>query len=317
MASLTTPPSQKRWAPGEIRAYVRLLVEYLRLSPSYALASEMTNQGYSAAQMSKLIVNLYEKASSAPLTTQSKQQLVKEFQSVLKTREEFGDVVGTPFDTWWNTRGIDLFGLDRAPPKVQALAHLHKGNHDISQALDRLKKYADVRKAEGSPSSLIVAIPLGITKRMQLGLISKLLEAHKEEMPIKSAKSKRPFAVQRLRREPLEKGIHLLWLHARLPELTLWRLGVAAKVSKTYSEGLHAINSRVLDSNLDSRHSLAILTRRMLTRAQLTAENAAHGIFPSHEKRLLPEFDNEQVFRRMIKSNPKLIKNKPDSSAKD
>jgi hypothetical protein len=292
------------------------MVEYLRLSPSYALAAELEAKRPSRDQAKELITNLYQRGSRAPLPPQAKRQLVEQFQSVIRTYEEFGDLVETPFDEWWNTRGIGLFGMDRAPPNARAIAHLTQGANDFDPVLDRLKKYSTIRQSEGLPGALIAAIPLGITKRMQMRLVSKLLEGYREDMPIKSAKTNRPLAVQRLRKDPLEKGIHLMWLHARHPDLTLWRLGVAAKVSRTYSGGLDTIESRALDSNADNRHSLAILTRRMLTRAQLIAENAAHGIFPSHDKRPLPEFDQRRVYLRMIRYNPKLKrKQQPEKSA--
>jgi hypothetical protein len=291
------------------------MVEYLRLSPSYALAADLAARRTSRDQAKELITNLYQRGSRAQLPPEAKRQLVEQFQSVIRTHEEFGDLEETQFDEWWNTRGIGLFGMDRAPPKARAIAHLTLGASDVDAILNGVKKYRDIRQSEGLPSTLIAAIPLGITKRMQMRLVSKLLEGYREDMPIKSAKTKRPLAVQRLRKDPLEKGIHLMWLHARHPDLTLWRLGVAAKVSRTYSGGLDTIDSRALDSNADNRNSLAILTRRMLTRAQLIAENAAHGIFPSNEKRPLPEFNIKEVYSRMIRYNPKLRRKQQPSNS--
>ena len=47
---------------------------------------------------------------------------------------------------------------------------------------------------------------------------------------------------------------------------------------------------------------MAILTSRMLLRAKLITENAAHGDFPSQKPRLLPRFDYENIYRRVLLS---------------
>ena len=301
--------SSKKWTPGDIRAYVMLMVEYLRISPSYALAAEIKNAKFSQVKQRQLIADLYDSGSRKPLSSDVKDKLSEDFQSVLKTYDEFGDLINVSFDDWWNTRGIELFGLDQSVPKAHPVAKLKRGQGlDDLAVKDIRKHFSRVRQAESNPSALLVSIPLGITKRMQMRLITKLLEKYPEEMPIKSANTSRPLAVQRLRRDPLEKGIHLLWLHARHSDLKLWRLGVAAKVSKTYSSKMDAIDSRALEMNADDRYSLTVLTHRMMTRAQLIAENAAHGVFPSHAKRPLPAFDVETVYKRVIKYKPSLAR---------
>jgi len=307
MTTDSAAKSSKKWTPGAIRAYVMLMVEYLRLSPSYALAGEIRIGKLTATKQQQLIADLYQGGTRKQLSKQAQVQLALDFQSVLKTFDEFGDLINVSFDRWWDTRGIELFGLDQSAPAVHAVAKLAKGaGLDESVIKDIRRYFSRTRTAESNPSALVVSIPLGITKRMQMRLVSKLLEKYPEEMPIKSAKTSRPLAVQRLRRDPLEKGLQLLWLHTRHPDLKLWRLGVAAKVSKTYSSRLDAIDSRALDMNADDRNSLTILTHRMITRAQLIAENAAHGIFPSHTKRPLPGFETESVYKRLIKYKPNL-----------
>lgn len=301
--------SSKKWTPGDIRAYVMLMIEYLRISPSYALATEIKNSNFSHAKQIQVITELYESDTRKPLGSDAKVKLVEDFQNVLNTFDEFGDLINVSFDDWWNTRGIELFGLDQSVPKAHPVAKLDRGQGlDEHVVKDVRNHFARVRQTESNPSALLVSIPLGITKRMQMRLVSKLLQKYPEEMPIKSAKTSRPLSVQRLRRDPLEKGIHLLWLHSRHPDLKLWRLGVAAKVSKTYSSKMDAIDSRALEMNADDRYSLTVLTHRMMTRAQLIAENAAHGVFPSHNKRPLPVFNTASVYERVIKYKPSLVR---------
>jgi len=294
--------STKKWAPGEIRAYVMLMVEYLRISPSYALAGEIQNGKFSLTKQRQLIGDLYRRGSQKPLASEVEHQVINDFHRVIKTYEEFGDLINIDFKDWWKAKGTELFGLDQAIPRAHPIAKLTKGVGLEDSIIENIQKhFKTTRQAESNPSELLVAIPLGVTKKMQLQLVSKLLEQYIEAMPIKSAKTSRPLAVQRLRKDPLIKGIHLLWLHARLPNLSLWRLGVAANVSKKYSNRLEVTNSRALEKNADDRYSLTVLTHRMLNRSQLIAENAAHGIFPSHTKCPLPFFDPQVVNERVSK----------------
>jgi hypothetical protein len=90
------------------------------------------------------------------------------------------------------------------------------------------------------------------------------------------------------------------------PKMPLWQIGVICKVSEKYSNQIAKVGAKLTDGNFDVRNSLTILTHRMLTRAQLIAENAAHGVFPSHDKRPLPVFDLDSAYKRMIVYKPKL-----------
>jgi len=51
---------------------------------------------------------------------------------------------------------------------------------------------------------------------------------------------------------------------------------------------------------------MTVLTSRALKKAQYIAENAARGRFPDPKKIALPEFDYEDIYRRMRIANPKL-----------
>jgi hypothetical protein len=92
---------------------------------------------------------------------------------------------------------------------------------------------------------------------------------------------------------------------------------VICKVSEKYSSEIAKVGAKLTDANFDVRNSLTILTHRMLTRAQLIAENAAHGIFPSHEKRPLPEFDYAVAYKRLITYKPKLRGNSTQTEVKN
>jgi hypothetical protein len=298
----------KKWASEGIKAYVMLMFEYLRLSPSFALAHRMHLERTPKLKQQKLVVELYGLAEG---TAEEKKTALENFQNVMATYAEFGNVYVGDFNSWWLQRGIDLYAYETAPPKVHPLAQIKKGQTISQAALVSINDYLKVtREAEDRPDSLLLSVPLGLTKKQQLALISKCLDNYKMEMPIKSAKTKRPLQAIRLRSEPLKSGLGLLWSRAIYPKEPLWKLGSLSRVSKTYSRLLDPVKTKPLDSNWDARNNLTSMTHRMLTRAQLVAENAAHGLFPSHEKRLLPVFDLEEIYQRVILYRPKLARKK-------
>ena len=54
--------------------------------------------------------------------------------------------------------------------------------------------------------------------------------------------------------------------------------------------------------NLEVRNRLAVLTHRMLKKAQTISEHAAHGDFPCNVKCRLPNFDEKSVRARINRS---------------
>lgn len=310
MASIPNKKS-KKWTSEGIRAYVFLMFEYLRISPSYALATKFSKERTPSAIQAKEIAELYGKSLNEKLTKKESQQLLKDFQEVQTTYSEIGDVVETDFANWWLLKGQDLYGYDTAKPRIHCLLNLEKGERFSNKHEGTISKhFSTTYLQEGSPATLVLTVPLGITRTKQLSLIAAMLKSIPNPMPIKSAKTKKPLTAQRLRSAPLMKGLGLLWGKAVNPKFQLWRLGASCKVSKKYQAFLDPVNSKRTESNVDARSTLAILTHRMLEKAQLTAEHAARGRFPCDEKCCLPIFDPEYVYKRLIKYKPSLKRNR-------
>ncbi len=277
-----------------------LMVEFLRLSPSYTLAGQLLASDLSEAQQIQRVADLYRMDSTDLLPSDA---LWADFQTVLKTYQEFGDVVARDFDTWWREIGLDLFGADEPRPQVSVLARTGGDNSSPAEITKRISSFAQLPASRGH---LVVAIPMGLPKSRQLAMLSKVLDQYPSNPKPPAARSPRPFAAQRLRDAPLRKSIGVLWARAMNPKMPLWQIGVICKVSEKYSSQIAKVGAKLTDANFDVRNSLTILTHRMLTRAQLIAENAAHGIFPSHEKRALPVFDYGVAYKRLIAYKPKL-----------
>ena len=278
----------KDWATKGIQGYVMLMFEYLRLSPTYELA---------------------RKARFGKLTAAQKRGLPDDFDLVLKTYDEYGDVSKISFVDWWAQTGINLYGSEYIKPQVRQIANIEKNEEyepGFAKALEQYFK--GFRKHEGSGRALILAIPLGMPKRAILKEVTKMINKTGVTVPPKAQKAKRSLTAKRLRSPPLIRGIHLLWIKAQHPEWVNWRLGVAAKVSPKNAENLDINAKKASAKTVNQRYNMTVLTSRALKKAQYIAENAARGRFPDPKPIALPEFDYQDIYRRMQIARPKLKK---------
>lgn len=297
--------SSKEWSTKGIKQYVLLMVEFLRLSPSYALAREADLNRLSEGEIEQKLFDLYQ-TKDKPLSSNEKSALVKDFNRVTKTYAEFGDLLTIDFDVWWLERGADLFGFDYERPRITKIAQLDKNEkfNEVPSALLNDYLQSD-RVKQGLPPSLLLALPLGVPKRTLMMELSKLIDRANIAVPPKAQKAKRTLTKQRLRSKPLFMFIKLLMYKAWSPSSPLWKLGLRANVSPKYSEDM-ALDSKVTSKNIDQRLNLTILTSRALRKAKLIAENAARGEFPSTEARELPDFDWDATYERLQIVYPRL-----------
>ena len=281
-SSLNIGRSMKEWSSVGIKAYLMLMLEFLRISPSYELA---------------------RKARAGGLTKDEKKRLPKDFELVLKTYDDFGDISCIRFDEWWLNKGLYIYGTEFAKPRARLIANVVKdGGIDPSfhRALDHY--FENVRPEEGKGPALILSVPLGINKRTVLSQISKLIDQSKVEIPVKAKKSARPLDAKRLRKDPLLIAINILWNKAKDPEIDLWRLGVLAKVSPKHIEGLDATAKKLTSKTTDQRMKMGILTSRALKKAKQICEQAARGKFPNSSPIDLPEFNWDEIYKKIVKA---------------
>ena len=288
---------EKEWSTKGIKAYVMLMIEFLRISPSYALAHQCVSQKLNQKAREKLIVKLYED-EHGELTTKQKDHAIKDFENVLNTYAIYGDISKLRFNEWWIKTGIDLYGAEHAKPHVKQLGRIEKGEKIPQKFYSEFESYLNhQRMIEGEPTTLFIALPLGMNKKYLLNEVSKLIDASKVAIPVKSHKAKIPLAAKRLRSDPLIKGISLIWAKAYYPKWSLWQLGIKYGISPTYAKGMD-MNKRSF-KDVEQRNVLNILTHRMLTKAKVIAENAARGSYPNSTSLLLPNFDYEAIYKRV------------------
>ena len=272
----------KEWSSVGIKGYLMLMLEFLRISPSYELARKSRMEG---------------------LTKEEKKLLPKDFELVLKTYDDFGDVSNIRFDEWWLTKGLYIYGTEFAKPRTRLIANVVKDeeiDQNFHRALDH--HFEKIRPEEGKGPALILSVPLGINKRTVLAQISKLIDQSKVEIPAKAKKSARPLDAKRLRKDPLLIAINVLWNKAKDPEIDLWRLGVLAKVSPKHMDGLDVRAQKLTSKTTDQRMKMGILTSRALKKSKQICEQAARGKFPNSSPIDLPEFDWGEIYKKIVKA---------------
>lgn len=257
------------------------MVEFLRLSPSYELARKYRAKG---------------------LQNKAFEWMPADFDQVLKTYDEFGDVANFEFEDWWEAIGIGIYGSQYDRPKVWEIIDAKNGElHNPLFTLAYEHYFKEIRPHEGNLPTLVLAIPLGLSKRYVMQQISSHIDRVGVEVQAKTKRSPRPFAAERIRGKPLIRAIHLLRLKAEIPEIELWRLGVLCDVSPKNSIGLDAMSQKNTTQTADQRIKMAVLTSRALKNAKYVCENAARGKFPSNAPLEIPEFEYADIGARIEK----------------
>ncbi|MBU3576241.1 hypothetical protein [Polynucleobacter sp. UK-Mo-2m-Kol15] len=296
----TTIPGRttKDWSTKGIQGYVMLMVEFLRISPSYALAHEIRTKKIAPSKQAPLILKLY-RDTDKPLTKQAERDVISDFARVLSTYDEYGDIFQCSFEEWWANRGLAMYGSPHNKPIVKKIAGISQGELYEPLFGRALEHYFNKQRAgEGNPPALLLAVPLGQPKRQLLAYISKLIDAEAVPLPSKSQRAIKPLVAKRLRSAPLFIMLRILMARAQYPEIPLWRIGKHAGVSQKYAQTEITLNKKRLQ-DADAKIHLSILTSRYLLKAKCVAEQAARGQFPSSSKLVLPTFDLDAIFKRL------------------
>jgi hypothetical protein len=291
--------TMKDWSTKGIKGYVMLMVEFLRISPSYELARQIRTKVIDKKIQNKLITQLYE-IQGKKLSAIDKSNVITEFQSVLATYDEVGDISNQSFDTWWQERGIFIYGTPFNKPQVKQIARIDKEEEFEPLFYKPYEQYlTKVRASEGNPTSLVLGLPLGMPKADLLRQISKLIDNAKVPLATKSARSSKALSAKRLRSEPLFIQLRIMMAKAQYPDMQLWKIGLWAKVSAKHAKTLDLKESKKKFEDADSKEHLAILTSRAFKKAKQVAENAARGSFPSSKTVRLPNYDFDDIYTRL------------------
>jgi hypothetical protein len=245
------------------KGFYMLWFEFLADSPSYELARR------------------YRTKSLSP---QDKQQLPADFDQVLSVYDDFGDVQRQQFTQWWDETGMQICAFRSRKPRVTRVAALPRRLTDVNKVKSNVENYITRGwRNQGRQNTLLLALPIGLTKANIAKQISTILGKYPEA--VKQINPRPPkYALQgkRQNKDMLFRYMHVLRARAALPNLTLWRIGARTGVSDTYSPVLDYKEKVLCKGDTYDRTMLTIITSRAFLRGKLIAENAARGVFPSY-----------------------------------
>lgn len=258
----------------------QMLFEYLRISPSYTLASQCQN----------------EKALAEALGDQAWAA------RVWNTYRDIGNVYGAMYRDWWLSNGLRLFGIHTAKPKTQLIAKLHHSEtSDQQTSVNNLDAYlTSAYQQQGQPDSILVSIPLGQKRMTIMRQLRKLLdEANKE--PIYQPNALYPLEINKMRYRRLLAGLRLVYMQAARPDEELWRVATRARISINHGT-LNPNSDKKNAKDAESRRMLTIMASRLMRDTLIIAENAAQGRFPTMDPTSVKLFDFEAL-QKIIHAN--------------
>jgi len=263
--SLQRSDLQKNGKFVEEHRLYRFWFEFLALSPSYELARRF-------------------RQSKGKLTAADKARIPSDFTQVLQIYDAFGDVQTTLFKTWWQERGVELFGIAGEPSAVAPIYKIANNlQPDLKKLQHSLNRYlASTWPAQHKPGAIILAIPLNSTRQKVLKTIKQLLDDHIQP-PTPQANPRFSLATKDLHIKNVIDAMSVLWIRSAKPEWALWKIGVEANISKLYSKKFDAFKSKRTTANYDEFRTLEQMTSRKFKIAVNITENAARGIFPSQK----------------------------------
>ena len=233
------------------------LVDYLKLSPSYKIVCEWARKGQKVLP------------AHAP----------KDWKRLVKTYEDFGDVWRIPESRWWDSRGRELFGIKAAKFQTFTVGNSDKNALINSQSLlDSQMLWEDM----AMPDFLVLAIPTNQTKQMALKQINAIVRANSfiSSKP-KLVKPKYELIRSKLREPTIKLGTMALKMyHKGSP---LWAIGNYLELSPAHVIELDEDGNLSADElNLaEKKIRLGIMASKLINKAELIAENAARGLYPT------------------------------------
>jgi hypothetical protein len=272
-------------APGwhtEPTAAYQLMFEFLRVSPSYDLATRF---------------KLRE------LNREDKKSLPADFDEVLRTFDLIGDIRGQLFRQWWLRRGLKVFGNPYSRPGIHVIATLGNGQETVVESIaDKMRRsYIDARHEQGLTGAMIISLPLTARASDVLRDVRRLLKNQAQNgagvLPAPAIR----LHGKRFHTNANFKGLRLLWFRAARPQWEYWRLGAKAEISSSYSRELDVSAPRRTRNSLeaDDRSVMTKITERALKRFERVAENAARSRFPCDEPVEAAVFDYSKIAHRL------------------
>lgn len=223
-----------------------LLVDYLKLSPTY-----------------QAICKSKGKAIKNP---------PKDWAKVVETYANFKNVFEIREALWWSQVGMALFGIQAKKSESFVIGNYSKKDFLTKEST---KSATNTWEEMANPEMLALAVPKNQTKQQALKQVTALIRsmdfASDKELKVKP---KYKLSSSKLQKTTLGVGPRALKLYRS--GTPLWKIA--------YQLELSASACIDIDQNKDvaeAKRYLQILASKLIHKAELIAENAARGVFPS------------------------------------
>jgi hypothetical protein len=223
-----------------------LLVDYLKLSPSYSLV----------CRDEKTPINANERP--------------KDWKLLMATFADFGNVHKIRESQWWASKGRSLFGIKAVKSEtfVVGLSEKNFIANDDYEIADQ------IWQSMSKPETLVIAIPLNQSKFQVMKQFREIIKATDFKSHASSIEPKYKLQSSKLREFTLAHGITALKAYKRGKQL--WEIGYQLELSPA-----SVLNIEQGRDVAIAKSYLQIQASKLVHKAELIAENAARGRFPS------------------------------------
>lgn len=298
-------------------SYDQMRIEFLRLSPAYALMSKIAKKSLDVQR--KLILQLYESNASAlvrkrflktgktSFTQDQCERILAGFDFVRETHKEYGDVSAS-YLGWARTNKNAAYLLNSYLnyPSTFLIAVEREHGEPISRFINDMKGYVESIDPDYiHEPRIVVSIPVNAKLKVVMQDVKKWMQEFALPNANQQYVSAKPLVGKRVHYDATMKKLLLLIHKSFHPDEPLWKLGLRARVSERYNKlAKEDLSGKHLSK--DDKDILSATTSRALTHAQYIAENAARGLFPLHKKIITPAFDYAVLKARILKAWPDL-----------
>lgn len=267
---------------------------FLRLSPSYQLATRFRANG---------------------LNEEDKQRLPVDFDDVLKTYDDFGDVWASDYHIWTRDKWRKLFDANIVMPQAKTLGLLSEGQIECNDQLEtNLKLYFEqYRPTIGYPMTIIMTLPIVGNKKRIMGEVELILDRYegfiKNSPPVRPvAKPKYALLINKVRDRVIKLSHQIILTKASYPDYKMWEIAIRLKLNPTQTEKIKLFEQQKatvkaegkkidgLFEPVEEKLLINAVMGRYIRHAYLLAENAARGKFPCIDERYDANGKKEKTF---------------------
>jgi hypothetical protein len=220
----------------------RAWFDLLQLSPSYELAKKC-------------------RQTKGKISPEDNRRLPKDFSQVLAVFDDLGAGEDTSFSRWWIDHGMRNSDSPSDRPESRLLFMADRERDAKSQPARVSKHFDEVWPDAGCSLTLVLALPLHLTRRQALKEVKQLFEQRMVD-PWSPTPPKYSMSREQAHQRNMLDALRVLWIRTTRPDFRLWQVGVAVKINKTYGSKFHVNTTKRTTMNGEELRTLEMMTSR-------------------------------------------------------